>query len=182
MIIHPGFPGIIPIYTYCSDTNINTHAFKSVPVWAIYYTVTRSSLMKRLFLSNKFGKWITLHPPFRNLQHIPTFDKPYNKETCLISSNSLFPKFTWLWNSFFPGIHINIPNIHACSVVPILCKNPVDYSPPVSSVHVFSRQKYQSGLPFLPAGNLPDSGIKPTSPESPILIDGLFTTEPPGKH
>ena len=43
-----------------------------------------------------------------------------------------------------------------------------------------SRQEYRSGLPFLPPGNLPDPGINPTSPESPILIDGLFTTEPPG--
>ena len=28
----------------------------------------------------------------------------------------------------------------------------------------FSRQEYWSGLPCLPPGNLPDSGIKPTSP------------------
>ena len=28
----------------------------------------------------------------------------------------------------------------------------------------FSRQEYWSGLPYLPAGDLPDPGIKPRSP------------------
>ena len=31
----------------------------------------------------------------------------------------------------------------------------------------FSRQECWSGLPFPPAGDLPDLGIKPTSPVSP---------------
>jgi len=42
----------------------------------------------------------------------------------------------------------------------------------------FSRQKYCSELPFLPAGDLPDPGIEPASP---ALIDKFFTTETPGK-
>ena len=33
----------------------------------------------------------------------------------------------------------------------------------------FSRQEYQSGLPFPPPRDLPDPGIKPTSPISPAL-------------
>ena len=45
----------------------------------------------------------------------------------------------------------------------------------------FSRQEYWNGLPFLPPGDLPNPGIKPTSLASPALADGLFTTEPPGK-
>ena len=44
----------------------------------------------------------------------------------------------------------------------------------------FSRQEYWSGLPFPPPGDLPNTGIKPTSPESPALARGFFTTEPPG--
>ena len=44
----------------------------------------------------------------------------------------------------------------------------------------FSRQEYWSGLPFSPPGDLPNTGIKPTSPESPALACGFFTTEPPG--
>ena len=42
----------------------------------------------------------------------------------------------------------------------------------------FSRQEYWSGLPFPPPGNLPDSGIKPTSP---ALQADFFVTELPGK-
>ena len=33
----------------------------------------------------------------------------------------------------------------------------------------FSRQEYWSESPFPPTGDLPDPGIKPTSPESPAL-------------
>ena len=43
-----------------------------------------------------------------------------------------------------------------------------------------SRQECWSGLPFPPPGNLPDPGIKPTSPVSPPLAGGFFTTVPPG--
>ena len=40
----------------------------------------------------------------------------------------------------------------------------------------FTRQEYWSGLPFPTPGDLPDSGIKPTSLESPALAGGFFTT------
>ena len=43
------------------------------------------------------------------------------------------------------------------------------------------RQEYWSELPFLSPGDLPRSGIQPTSPESPALAGQFFTTEPPGK-
>ena len=59
-----------------------------------------------------------------------------------------------------------------------LC-NPMDSSlhqaPPSMG---FSRQKYWSGLPFPSPGDLPDPGIKPTSPA--LQADAL-TSEPPGK-
>ena len=42
--------------------------------------------------------------------------------------------------------------------------DPVDWSPPGSSVLEFSRQEYWSGLPFLSPGDLPDPGIEPGSP------------------
>ena len=41
-----------------------------------------------------------------------------------------------------------------------------------------SRQEYWRGLPFLPPGDLFDSGIEPTFP---ALAGGFFTTELPGK-
>ena len=45
----------------------------------------------------------------------------------------------------------------------------------------FSRQEYRSGLPFPSLGDLPNPGIKPTSPVSPALASEFFTTVPPGK-
>ena len=45
----------------------------------------------------------------------------------------------------------------------------------------FSRQKYWSGLPFPPPGDLPNPGIKPASLISPALADKFFTTVPSGK-
>ena len=42
----------------------------------------------------------------------------------------------------------------------------------------FSTQEYWSGLPFPSPGDLPDSGIEPTSPA--LQADAL-TSEPPGK-
>ena len=39
----------------------------------------------------------------------------------------------------------------------------------------FYRQDYWSGLPF-PSGDLPHTGIEPTSLKSPALAGGLFTT------
>ena len=40
----------------------------------------------------------------------------------------------------------------------------------------FSRQEYWNGLPFPPAGNLPNPGIKPESLMSPALAGRSFTT------
>ena len=44
----------------------------------------------------------------------------------------------------------------------------------------FSRQEYQSGLPFLSPGDLPRQGIEPVSPTSPALAGRFFTNEPLG--
>ena len=45
----------------------------------------------------------------------------------------------------------------------------------------FPKQEYWNGLPFPPAGDLPDSGIALESPKSLALAGGFFTTEPPEK-
>ena len=70
--------------------------------------------------------------------------------------------------------------MHACSVVSSLfvtlwivaCQAPLSMG--------FPRQKYWSGLPFSPPGDLTNPGIKPSSSTSP-LVTGFCTTEPPGK-
>jgi len=40
----------------------------------------------------------------------------------------------------------------------------------------FSRQEYWSSLPSPPSGDLPDPGTEPTSPVSPALAAGFFTS------
>ena len=62
--------------------------------------------------------------------------------------------------------------------VPEILYDPMDGSPPGSSVMGFSRQEYWSGLPFPSPGDLPDPGIKP---RSPTLQADTLTSEPPGK-
>ena len=47
---------------------------------------------------------------------------------------------------------------------PTLC-DPMDFSPPGSSVKGFSRQEYWSGLPSPVPGDLSSPGIKHRSPE-----------------
>ena len=53
---------------------------------------------------------------------------------------------------------------------PVACQAPLSMG--------FFRQEYLSGLPFPSPGDLPDTGIKPTSY---ALAGELFTTEPSGK-
>ena len=72
------------------------------------------------------------------------------------------------------------------TVIPSLCGlvvrsrltlcDPMDLTLPLSVR--FSRQKYWSGLPFPPAGDLPNPGIEP---RSPVLQSHSLLSEPPGK-
>ena len=66
--------------------------------------------------------------------------------------------------------------LRTCSVAQLfsaLCSS-MDCIPPPLSVG-FPRQKYWSGLPFLPSGDLPDPGIEAASLMSPALADRFFT-------
>ena len=67
-----------------------------------------------------------------------------------------------------------------CSVTQLCLSfcDPMDCSLPDSSVRVFSRQEYYSGLPFPISGDLPNSEIEPTSLASPAFTGGFFTTAP----
>ena len=57
--------------------------------------------------------------------------------------------------------------------------NPMDCQTPLSME--LSRQEDWSGLPFPSSGDLPDPGIKPTSPVTPALQVDSLVTEPSGK-
>ena len=77
-----------------------------------------------------------------------------------------------------PRAHLSLACIdQSC---PTLC-NPMDCSPPGSSVHGIFQARILDGLPFHTPGDLLDPGMKPMSPESPVLRGGYFTTEPPGE-
>ena len=56
--------------------------------------------------------------------------------------------------------------------------NPMDYSPPGSSVHETLQATILEGLPFPSAGDLPDPGMEPGSP---VLQADSLPSEPPGK-
>ena len=56
-----------------------------------------------------------------------------------------------------------------------------DCSPPGSSVHGIFQARTLEWLPFPTPGDLPDTGIKPTSLASPELAGRFFTTVSPGK-
>ena len=56
--------------------------------------------------------------------------------------------------------------------------NPMDRSPPGSSVHGTAHQENRSGLPLPSPGALPDLEIELASL---ALAGGFFTDKPPGK-
>ena len=58
---------------------------------------------------------------------------------------------------------------------------PWSVAPEASLSMGLSQQECWSGLPFPPPEDLSNLGIELTSPESPALAGGFFTTESPGK-
>ena len=86
----------------------------------------------------------------------------------------------WWVSSEQPWCHI--VTLQSCCYVVISCVwlfgDPIDQSPPDSSVHGISQTRIWSGLPFPSSVDLLDVGIELMSP---ALAGGFFTIEPPGK-
>ena len=61
-----------------------------------------------------------------------------------------------------------------------LC-NPMDYSPPGSSVHGILQARILQWVACPPSGDLPNPGIKPVSLKSPTFVGRFFTTVLSGK-
>ena len=61
-----------------------------------------------------------------------------------------------------------------------LCEHMDLYPTRLLCLWYFPGKKNWSGLLCPPPGDLPDSGIKFTSPAPPVLVDRFFTTELPG--
>ena len=82
--------------------------------------------------------------------------------------------------SFFLWLNSSPACMPACSVAKLcltLC-DPVDCSPPGSSVHGILQARILEWVAISFSRNLPNSGIEPLSP---ALAGGFFTTEPPEK-
>ena len=58
---------------------------------------------------------------------------------------------------------------------PVLC-DPMDCSPPGSSINGILQARILNGLPCPPPEDLPEPGIESTSLRSPALAGGFFTT------
>ena len=69
--------------------------------------------------------------------------------------------------------------VYAKSFQPCPGCDPMDCSPPGSSVYGILREEHWGGLPCPPPGDLPNSGIEAASPVSPALAGGFFMAEPP---
>ena len=70
------------------------------------------------------------------------------------------------------GKSVGAKSPHSC----LSLYDPMDCSPPGSSVQGILQARYGNGLPLLPPGDLPDPGIEPASLTPPALAGGFFTT------
>ena len=74
--------------------------------------------------------------------------------------------------------------VYVCALATQSCQtlcNPMDCSPPGSSVPGISRQEYWNGWPFPASGALPNPGVEPASLAFPTLAGEFFMPVPPGK-
>ena len=101
--------------------------------------------------------------PFSSLEDLPD---PEIKPTSLTSHTLAGRFFTTSAARETHTLHeVKVLVAQSCLT---LC-DPMDCSPPGSSVMEFSRQEYCSGLPFSSLEDLPDSGIESMFPASPAL-------------
>ena len=85
------------------------------------------------------------------------------------------PSHLWRHASF--GMRLCTSSHQCCCLAAKSCPNLCQVHETLLSMG-FPRQEYWSGLPFPSPGDLPDPGIKPTSP---ALGSGFFTAKPPRK-
>ena len=73
----------------------------------------------------------------------------------------------------------HIPNVQAKSLQSCPLCNPMDCSPPGSSVHGILQARVLEWIVMPPPEDLSNPGIEPTSLMSPTLAGGFFTTSAP---
>ena len=123
-----------------------------------------------------------------NLPHSPLWPTPDNRPLTSFLENLLWKadscKFSSVLLRFCVCVcaHARV-HVHICSVAQscqTLC-NPMDCSPPCSSVYGIFQARILEWLPFPPPRDLPDLGFKPTSLISPSWQVDSLPLVPPGK-
>ena len=92
----------------------------------------------------------------------------YSAIGCVLFISHLFHSGLSLARAWSSQVVVCVRVCARAQLCPTLC-NPLDWSPPGSSIHGIFQARIQNGLPFPPPGDLPDPGIKPTSPLSAAL-------------
>ena len=84
----------------------------------------------------------------------------------------------WLYVYIINVIFFHFPMgcVYLCAQLCLILCDPMDCSPPGSSVHRIIQARILNGLPFTTQGDLPDAGIEPASLESLALAGRFFTT------
>ena len=101
----------------------------------------------------------------------------------IFPTQELNPHLVWLLHCrqiLYPLSCQGSPKMKFVIVVVLIARScptlfdPMNWSPPGSSVHRFSRQEYWRGLPFPTQGDLPAQMIRAMSPIPPVLqVDSL---------
>ena len=150
-----------PTHARCFCAGHNLHRLTQQPCWSCIFVL---SICLGLYLLPKcvWGAYC--------VSNVGTSVAQQTKQIKISTSRNLHSSGTYS----LVGV---VQSLKSC---PTLC-NPMDCSPPGSSIHGISRQEYWSGLPCPPPGHLSDPGIGPASLMSPALTGGFFTTELPEK-
>ena len=93
-------------------------------------------------------------------------------QVCLLLLCYLWHPARCLIHSVCVCVCVHAKSVQSCLT---LC-DPVDWSPPGSSVHGILQARMWSGLACPSPGDLPDPGIEPEVLRSPVLAGGFFTT------
>ena len=108
----------------------------------------------------RFSTHAHIYPPFFRYPSHPGHHRTLSRVPCVIQ---------WLPVIYF--IHVCVLSRSAMSnsvtLWTVARQAPLSLGSP--------RQEYWSRVPFPSLGDLPNPGIKPTSPASPTLADGFFT-------
>ena len=86
-----------------------------------------------------------------------------------------------IFHSIFFLIYRDVCRLLCCSQSCLTLYNPMDCSPPGSSVQGISQARYWSELPSPILGDLPHPGTEPVSLAPSALTGRVFITAPPGE-